>query len=96
MERENDAIVNALSEDMEKLRRATSTLRDEVADHNKLLDQLEVKFGGATRGLKNTIGKLDTVMQKYGMKHSVMIALGLFVGALLLYWFFRSGKSSSS
>ncbi len=86
LQRENDAIIEALNSDMARLKAAAHTLRDETADHNKLLDTMATVFTNAKDGVKGTVNKLDATMARFGCKHTFVFAAVGFVVLLLLYW----------
>ena len=89
LHKENDAILEALSSDMNRLKAAAHTLRDETADHNKLLDSMATVFTNAKDGVKGTVNKLDATMARFGCKHTFLFAAAGFVVLLILYWLSR-------
>ena len=89
-EKENDAIVDALYGESTRLRRTAEGMRDDVKEHNKLLDTLSNTFDRATSGMKKTVGNLDQTMAKYGCKHTVAISVGIFLALLLLWYIFKA------
>ena len=86
VERENDAILNALADDATILRRVAGQMRDDVKEHNTFLDMLASRFTGATGGVRLQSGRLDDVMKQYGFKHTMYIAVGIVVAVILLYY----------
>lgn len=86
IERENDAILNALADDTARLRRAAGHLVEDVKEHNVFLDQLTGGFYRATDGVRGTIGRLDQTMQRYGWRHTVYVAFGIFLFCVVAYY----------
>ena len=97
LQRENDAILGALSSDMTRLRQAASTLRDEAHEHNKLLDGLQNGLQFARDGVVTVTGKVGDVLDRHGMRHTVLCAFSLFGLMVLAYYTWqRSSRSSAS
>jgi hypothetical protein len=90
LQRENDAILEALNSDMARLKAAAHTLRDETAEHNKLLDTVATVFANAKDGVKGTVTKLDATMARFGCKHTFMCAGIGFLVLLVVFWLLRT------
>ena len=86
LQKENEAMMDALAVDAARIKDAARGLRDEVDEHNAFLDKLASTFDSAKDGVKGTIGKIDHVMQKNGMKSTFICAFAIFLGVLLLWW----------
>eukprot|EP00758_Cryptobia_borreli_P002588 Tbor_TRINITY_DN3141_c0_g1::TRINITY_DN3141_c0_g1_i1::g.14739::m.14739 len=87
--KENDALVGALTEDITRLREGATFLRNEVADHNRLIESIQIYMQSARDGVVGSIGKVDKVMGRYGMKHTIIFAL---VMCIVLYLLITLGK----
>jgi hypothetical protein len=86
VEKENEAILGALHGEMERLKRTATGMRDDVREHNRLIDSLTSVFDRATSGVKKSVSSLDQTMKKYGFKHTVYIAVAFVVVLILLYY----------
>ena len=82
-----------LGEDMNRLKREAAHLRDDVREHNALIDRLGLGFQGASDGVRRTVVNLDAVMKRYGYRQMCALALGIFLLILLCY---HVGKAAFS
>lgn len=95
-ERENDAILNALAGDVDRMKREAGDLKDEVTQHNVMLEAIGKSLTGAVSGVRGTITRLADVMKKNTCKGQMMMALGIFAVFLFVYYLWRSRSSSTT
>ncbi len=85
IEAENEAVLKALSDDVSALRRGAMGMRDDVREHNRILDTLSGGFQLAQDGIKATITKLEITMSKYGAKQIAIFSLVMFGILVAIY-----------
>jgi len=93
--RENDAILDALDSDVRRLKAEAHKLRDETDEQNKLADKLMSVMQGARDGVKSTVTRLESTMQRYGWKHIVLFAIVITIVAVMLYTLGRKVLAAS-
>lgn len=75
--RENEKNLDGLSSDLGRLRREAEFLRGEVASQNELIDTVQNFMIGARDGIVGSVGKLDQTMKRFGVKHTLLFAVGM-------------------
>mgnify|MGYP001600592650 FL=1 len=95
-ERENDAILRALGNDMERVQNEARGLRQEVQEHNALLDALGRSMGVAVNGVRSSASRLADVMQRNGWRQNLTLAIGIFVLLVVIYYIIRRASTATS
>ena len=86
VEQENDSIINALTSDMTRLKEEARHLQQEVFSQNQLLEKLQDFMQSARDGVVGSVGRIDSVMSRYGFKHTVFFAL-VACGVMILFFY---------
>ena len=86
VEQENDSIINALTSDMTRLKEEARHLQQEVFSQNQLLEKLQDFMQSARDGVVGSVGRIDSVMSRYGFKHTVFFAL-VACGVMILVFY---------
>jgi len=92
LERENENELEALREKVAAIKSVALDIQDEVRAHNKILDGMSDQFTTARGLLKNTMGRLNTMMQQGGSKHMCFLAFFFFAVLVGLYWLLKTSR----
>ena len=85
IQRENDGAIEAVGVDMSRLKMTAISLRDEAAEHNRLLDTLQSAVTIARDGVGGVVGKFDSVMARYGYRHTMLLGILIFSAAVVVW-----------
>eukprot|EP01135_Chromosphaera_perkinsii_P003026 Nk52_evm8s233 gene=Nk52_evmTU8s233 len=84
-ENENDALVNGMAGKISALKDLTINIRDEVRDHNKHLDQMELDFGNAGGLLGNTMKRLGIMTNAGHNSHMCYLIIFILVVFFIMW-----------
>lgn len=92
LEKENEDELGILREKVAVIRSVALDIKDELKAHNEILDGMGDQFSTARGLLKNTMGRLNTMMQHGGSKHMCLLVLFVFLVFLALYWLLKTTR----
>lgn len=89
LEQQNDALADDLASKVDRLKRVTIAIGDEVRDQNSLINQMDSGFDFSRTLLGSTMKKLGIVSNAGGHKLICYLVLFAFFVFLVIYWLAR-------
>ena len=89
IEKENDAVLKALLQDVKALKKGSSEVAAEIKSHLKLLDVLGDAFSTARAGLRRTMSKLEEVGGLRSSSHMWLLFGFVFVVFIFIYFLLK-------
>ncbi|EPY37038.1 blocked early in transport 1 [Strigomonas culicis] len=86
MYRENEELLDALGNNVARMKGMAGVLHREAADQNDLLKQLQEQLNSARSGVGTSIRQMQGVFNRYGSSHTVFLALAFFLILVLFYY----------
>lgn len=87
--RENEAILDALGNNVAHMKRLAGRLNNEAQSQNTLLSGLSTSFNTARRGVGQISTRVDGVVRVYGRRHTCYFTVGFLAVLLFLYYILR-------
>eukprot|EP00796_Vickermania_ingenoplastis_P003711 gene3711-2611_t len=81
---ENEALLDALSSSVSRMKSSAGSLGREVHEQNEILQTLGRAFSTAQNGVGASVTQLRTVLDRYGWKHTLYVSLGVMFGIWIL------------
>lgn len=82
---ENEAMLHALGNSVQHMKRMAGTLNREAEEQNTMLKGLENAFQQARGGVHSAVSSVKTVMDRYGWRHTFLFAAATFFILYVLY-----------
>lgn len=92
LERGNDEGLDALHQKVSALHTLSRGIQDEVGEQNRLLDEMETRFGAVGSQLVGTVKKVKSLVTTGGSKHLCYLVMFLVAVFFLLYYWFSRGS----
>ena len=88
VEEQNNAKTSALAESVERLKLLSIDIKDEVVDHNRILDGMDGQMSSASEMLGETLGKLGALFNTGEGKHMLYLIVFVVGAFVILYTYF--------
>ncbi|KAG8346026.1 hypothetical protein ERJ75_000219900 [Trypanosoma vivax] len=85
MEQENEELLNALGSAVQQVKGRAAVLLEEAQQQNQLLGLLHASFSETTLGLSRTVQRVGVVIERNGLRHTLLIAVGVFCAVVFIY-----------
>ncbi|KEG08394.1 putative Qc-SNARE protein [Trypanosoma grayi] len=82
---ENEALLNALGNTVNRMKATAGALREEAEGHNKFLDTVSSAFSIASGGVNRSVQRIEGVMGHYGWRHTLLIGAVIFFSVYCVY-----------